>query len=788
MTPGKLRHIRHGALRLAGYAALLLLAAAAAAAAQDAHRQAPALPPSSVLDFTGTLEAPAGQHGLVGSGADGHFYFADGTRVRFWGINVSSTRLDIPAQQIETVVDNFARAGINLVRLEAVDNRNCLLGKVDASDSLHFDRRYRDKVDRWTDSLRRHGIYYYLDLLDLRTFKAGDGVTNADSMDRGARPYALFDKYLIRLQKDYAYRFLTHRNPYSGLRPVDDPALAMVEICNESGFFLYPERLESLVEPYKSDLRADWNAWLRAHYQARSDMAAAWMDSSGTPGLRNDEDPAQGNVDLPNLSYGATPTSSNGPEPNQPDVRRAPGRQRDGVKFLVDVQRGYIREMHDYLRSIGLRVPITAVVSSDVIPDVASVSEECDFTSENWYGDGENDDPKTPGVHYSSNRNPLTDDSTGGFAPYTAALRWNKKPVVVREWAVPWPNVYRAGSVPEVLAYASLQDLDAVLLFGYQTNRAPNGAEADALNDLAFQSDATVWGLYAIAGQAFLRGGIAPGRTQLTLVYPPDRQSQWPNRTGDLLRAAWVCRLASADVGTGLGQEMTPAGGPDDMRALRDFVDKLHKAGAPVSVHGISVGVWRSDTGEIALFSHDGRLEVNAPTVRVLAGQLKPNKVYDLGGGLHFSTPTPFGALIVMSLDGRPVEKSRHIVAKMVTRAENTGQDLEKADTGEPGDWVLKAPGAAPVVTFGRQADASTRLWIETPPRRARQAPVIVTLLDMPILDGTWEIECRSGHATVACDTPGIAGVALGQPFTTSPGGVVVSEKSPEPPAGIVAH
>ena len=69
-------------------------------------------------------------------------------------------------------------------------------------------------------------------MIDFRRFKAGDGVPAADQLGPAARPYTLFDPRLIELQKEYARDLLTHRNPYTGLRYVDDPALALVEVCN----------------------------------------------------------------------------------------------------------------------------------------------------------------------------------------------------------------------------------------------------------------------------------------------------------------------------------------------------------------------------------------------------------------------------------------------------------------------------------------------------------------------------------------------------------------------------
>jgi hypothetical protein len=781
---------------LCGLTAGLLLFAATTSYAENAppSPESTRLPPSCLTDFSGTLETPAGKHGFLKRTADGHFAWADGTRARFWGINVSSTRLDISPREIEQVVTNFARAGMNLVRLEAIDNRNCLLGKVDAPDSQHFDRHYLDCLDRWMDALRRHGIYYYLDLLDFRTFKKGDGVLNAEALDRAARPYALYDRYLIALQKDYATKLLTHRNAYSHLRIVDDPAFAMVEICNEHGFFLYPEKLESLVEPYASDLEGRWNDWLLARYPSRAQLAASWGTSEGQPGLRDEEDAANKTVMLPLLA-------SNMVDRAGPDVtasRRAPARVRDGVEFLTGLQRAYFREMREHLKSIGVKIPVTAVVSSDVAPDVASVAEECDFTSENWYGEGIGGDPNAPDLHYYGNRNSVRSDDVGGFAPYTAALRWNNKPVVIREWASTWPNQYRAVSEPEALAYASLQDFDAVLLFGYQTNRAPNGAEEDALNDFAFQNDPTVWGLHALAGQAFLTRAIRPAANTVTLVYPTARQFVWPNRSTDLRRAAWCSRLNSILSDGSWGPlSAAPTGTPRDLQALRNILDGLHKLKAPVSADNLISGIWRSDTDQIVRYCRQGRLEVRTPRLSMVCGDFTPNATYDLGL-FKVSTPTHFGAIMAYAVDGKPMRNSRHIVLKMVSRAENSGEQFEPSSIGAPGAWVLRSPGAAPVVTFGRPSPQPTRIWLDagqpTPPKAKRGKPggtpkpsvkaPASPMLMMYMEDGTWELEMIDGKATVTCDTGGIAGNLLGRAFTTMEGPLQIANGKDDAASG----
>ena len=75
-----------------------------------------------------------------------------------------------------------------------------------------------------------------------------------------------------------------------------------MEICNEHGFFIYPEKLETLVEPYRTDLRAAGRNGCKTKYGTRDKLAATWGSINGTTVLRDDEDPERNSVDLPLLT------------------------------------------------------------------------------------------------------------------------------------------------------------------------------------------------------------------------------------------------------------------------------------------------------------------------------------------------------------------------------------------------------------------------------------------------------------------------------------------------------
>ena len=490
-------------------------------------------PDSSLADFSRLLDAPAGQHGFLSTRTDGHFHWANGDRARFWGVCVSRRNAVLPHPEIARIATVFARAGCNLVRFENLDGDNGILYG-SQQDSQHLDMEFLDALQFWMACLRARGIYYYLDLLDFRRFTPGDGVVNAKALGRAAKPYAIFDDRLITLQQDYARQLLLSVNPYTHLRPVDDPALVMVELVNEHGLFMDVTVLDKLVEPYEGEFKTLWNAWLLRRYASRDALNAHW--SAAHEPLSPTENPEEGTVIF-------TPMPSSESGYGEGGVRSA--RIRDQVDFLAETQRAFFRTMRDFLRHIGLRCPITAAVTTVVGRDVLTVADELDCTAENYYADH----PKLgangwAGAEYFLNQNPLRSSGAYESAPQLAVLRWNNKPVVIREWDTAFPNQFRATSVPDVAAYASLQDLDMLVLFTYVT-----GPRSSKLDDFEVGSDPTVWGLFGLGSQVFLGGLISPARFGVDLLYGKYDLEQWGPYLSQLHRLAWCSRVRNVSSG-----------------------------------------------------------------------------------------------------------------------------------------------------------------------------------------------------------------------------------------------
>ena len=67
-------------------------------------------PDMSLADFSFLVPAPAGARGFVTTKPDGHFYFADGTRARFWGVNVSSHSIPQDDDEIDAACARFRQS------------------------------------------------------------------------------------------------------------------------------------------------------------------------------------------------------------------------------------------------------------------------------------------------------------------------------------------------------------------------------------------------------------------------------------------------------------------------------------------------------------------------------------------------------------------------------------------------------------------------------------------------------------------------------------------------------
>ncbi|WP_404420451.1 hypothetical protein [Nibricoccus sp. IMCC34717] len=241
----------------------------------------------TATDVSFLNHAPAGADGRLAVVA-GRFALPDGTRVRLWGANIAGAEA-YPATEAEAqfLARHLAKSGVNIARLHHLDNpwgvgKGGSIWKADDPRRQDFDPVQLDRLHRLMAELKKQGVYINLNLKVTKTLSAADGFPESVSkFPDFQKRVDMYDRRMIELQKDYAKKLLTTKNPYTGLAPADDPAVAIIEVNNENSLLGYwtanlGHGFDRFPIEFQKSLLALWNRWLVDTYGSRDALAGAW--------------------------------------------------------------------------------------------------------------------------------------------------------------------------------------------------------------------------------------------------------------------------------------------------------------------------------------------------------------------------------------------------------------------------------------------------------------------------------------------------------------------------------
>ncbi len=719
------------------------------------------------IDLTPLLDAPAGKHGFVGVHNDGHFYFEDDTRARFFGTNLGGRDVAPPKEQARTMAARFAKYGVNMIRLHSIDGSSTGVIDYARGNSQHFVPEALDRMDYLIAELKKHGIYTYLDLLDYRMFNSADGVTEGDQFTHNwagsMKGASIFDSRMIELQKDYATKLLTHRNPYTGLRYVDEPAIAVVETTNENGVFYFLLNRDLSRPYYREQLRLRWNRWLKSRYGNHAKLARAWLGDGGKTELVENENLDHDMIQLPRAEL---TRFSKGAMPDRGKYLWGPMRMRDALRFLGEVQDNYYRQMRRHLKeTIGVRVPITGTNQVFVLRDTEINARDSDFISRNQYWRHPSVRAK-PFMRFSNMPMVRSDLTTRTPLTVIAGSSVVGKPTVLAEFNYPWPNEYRGEGLLLGTAYACLQDWDAVLLFSFKPNDP-------TLTTFRSQSDPARWGQFPAAALMFHRHDISAARNEVHVVHTEKAVSeiQPDERYAPFTHFRYLTFLSkvrrvfvddtyhgNADVvlATGTSANVNVKTMAKVIRFQENswdkwlyprFVAAAQEIKLPGYDHRVTAETKRfvSDTGELSLDYERGLMTVNTPNAKSAIGFLADTGKLDLDG-MDVDCENEFATITATSLDGKPIGHSRRILVTSVARAENTAQAFWPAPPN-PSSW-------SPFTTW--QIPAWGRRPVIAEPVRARVTMAIPGKATVYALDATGkrqgELAVKNTNGTVTFD------------------------------------
>jgi hypothetical protein len=445
------------------------------------HRHAEA----SAVDMAFMLDPPAGKSGFVHT-AGGHLVAGDGKRLRLWGVNVtdwSKGSVMLPPQEDAPMwAAALARFGVNCVRLHFLD-LPAPRGLIDNSreDTRSFDASQLDRLDFWVAELKKRGIYIDLNLNVGRSYKPGDGVADADKI-RWGKGLTFYDPKLIELQKEYAKALLTHRNPYTKLEYRQEPAIAIVEICNENALYV---GFRAPTPYYEKELSDIYNAWL-----ARKRTPAEIARLREMTGVSGDQ-----------------------PVPRLASRAEAPKERLDTeVQFFFEMESGFLTDMTAYLRgTLAVKAPIIGTAdhshSGSGYPLLRSASL-LDIVDGHTYWQHPGNGPHNTPMVNEPLKSTVVELSRTAFAG---------KPYTVSEVNHPFPSEYGSEGIPILAAYAALQDWDGVFWYTFEPKVADWKPVVGDPFDISH--DPVKMTQLAAAAILFVRGDVSTARKVVERSY-----------------------------------------------------------------------------------------------------------------------------------------------------------------------------------------------------------------------------------------------------------------------------
>lgn len=238
----------------------------------------------TATDFSRLLHKPAGTHGFM-TVRDGKFFVGD-HRFRIWGMNLCFGANFPTHEEADRIAPHLAKLGINTIRFHHMDMQDAPSGiwKTNDDGTRSLDPEQVDRLDYFLARLHENGIYANLNLHCSRTLTPAEGFAefnNGPWWSFANKWVMYYDPSVQNEVKKYCRELLTHKNPYRGLRRVDDPGVAFLELMNENYFSVQgPSLLDRLPQQYVDSFKIKWNQWLLRKYRTHAQLVEAWEPKS----------------------------------------------------------------------------------------------------------------------------------------------------------------------------------------------------------------------------------------------------------------------------------------------------------------------------------------------------------------------------------------------------------------------------------------------------------------------------------------------------------------------------
>lgn len=541
------------------------------------------------VDLSYLNHKPAGKFGFLKVKGE-NFVFDGNKKIKFFGVNLSGEQCFPEREEAEILAKRLAKMGVNLVRIHHL-NVNWSPKKLFFTDEkglLKSDPVIWLKLDYLLYCLKEEGIYIQLDLL-----VDPDHLWNKPKGLKTWKGFTHFVPELIEKQKLYAQTLWEHKNVYTNLDYKDDPVFVFTTVTNENDITTHnviARKTRYDVEPYISQFEKIKSIWAAKEGVMEFQMSNLWRDEKGK-------------------------------------------------EFLNDVQANYFYEMKTYLKSIGVKIPVTGtnwVMYQKDLPSMAKM----DFLDTHTYGSSKLD----------LNPNLGNPTISASFA------RIKDKPFVVSEYGANWQEKWRSILPIQMASIGSLQNWSALILYAYRQNGTGEISSLKGAYNLLIDPQTTA--VLPIAALIFRREDLAQAQKELVLNW--DYETVYGN------------------------EKWKPSATPFFNTSTEQFkvsgIIEGKNGFAPTDKFENYESVISSETEEYFRDFEKGLLFINSARTQGVAGNLAKQKevICDF---VKFRNFDNFGSIFVSSLERKPINESTNIFISAVGKAENEGTEWNLGET-----------------------------------------------------------------------------------------------------------
>lgn len=629
----------------------------------------------SALDFSALVATgPAGVKGAVQAGTNGNLRFVSDARPQRFLCASQPYGVEAGFPDHETA-DRYARQlrmhGYNLARFTFVDNV-LMNGMV---KDFGFNPVQLDRFHYFLSALKREGIYWVLDGLTSWNAAYGDVGRNRWVQRRNVKLGLYYDPGQQAHWKELVKRLLGATNPYTGMRILDDPALAGVILVNEGG-------LNALINQTPSpEMDSLFTQYLVARYGSVGTAKRHWGSLEAL----------SSQVTLPRGVW----------------VKSA--KMVDAQRFYYDQQLKAVTWMTAYIRGLGYQGLVTAFDNWPTLQDQATRANLSWIDMHTYH-----DNPSVYARPGSRLKQTSSLEDALGYVRNAATARYWGKPFTVSEYDQPFWNRWRFESGLAMGTYAGFQGWDMLcrhasgpieLAYGIT-----NSNQRQAIHPYGIGMDPVARAGETLAALLYLRGDVQPARTRIGLrlssEYVFDQQGGIGYLPDDLTRLGLITGIGltwqDAKPKQPLDAMVDPMGvsptlvnkviqkvGLGSESQLPAVLTNLRKRGVLAGNASDGKKYFESDTKEIFLDTNARVMKVITPRTEATAFAEVPGKL----NALSVQKASAPALVSVSSLDGEALERSHRMLLIVASDARNSGMQF-----ADKNDEELVRLGGMPIL------------------------------------------------------------------------------------------